>query len=60
LLIDSGGAVEVGDSQGLASLIIKLANDSQMAKTMGQKARKLVLDNSGVSDKTVKKLIEYL
>jgi 3-deoxy-D-manno-octulosonic-acid transferase len=60
LLIDSGGAAQVDNSQNLADLIIKLANDYPLAKAMGQKARKLVLENSGVSGKTVNKLAEYL
>jgi 3-deoxy-D-manno-octulosonic-acid transferase len=59
-LIQSGGACQVNNSRQLTELVVRLADDRQSAKEMGEKARRLVLKHSGVSERIVSKLTEFL
>jgi 3-deoxy-D-manno-octulosonic-acid transferase len=59
-LVESGGAKTVNDSKQLISLIDNLIQNRQNAKTMGDKARQLILEKSGVSHRILTKLTEYL
>jgi 3-deoxy-D-manno-octulosonic-acid transferase len=59
-LLESGGAKKIGGSKQLAALINSLIQNRQSAKSMGDKARQLVLRQSGVSKRIVTKLTEYL
>ncbi|MCP4583978.1 MAG: hypothetical protein GY839_20395 [candidate division Zixibacteria bacterium] len=60
LLVDSGGATYIKNSDELLSLIMKLAGDNNLSSTMGRKAYQAVLDHSGVSARTARKLLELI
>lgn len=59
-LLESGGARQIGDSSQLSGLIAELSQNRAIAKSMGDKARQMVLKHSGVSHRIVTKLSEYL
>lgn len=59
-LLESGGARQIVDSQQLSDLIVELAQDRQLARSMGDRARQTVLKHSGVASRVVTKISEYL
>jgi len=60
ILVESKGAVYIKSSDELASLITRLAVNKDEAKIMGENARQAVLSHSGVSEKIVEKLTEFI
>lgn len=59
-LLESGGARQVSDSQQLKNLIAELSANRTLAKSMGDKSRQMVLKHTGVAQRIVTKLTEYL
>ena len=56
LLLESKGGEKVRDASEMASLIVSILNDQDLACRMGQSARQVVLENQGV----VKRNVEFL
>jgi 3-deoxy-D-manno-octulosonic-acid transferase len=59
-LLESGGARQIVNGEQLSDLIAELAQNRQLAKSMGDRARQMVLKHSGVASRIVTKISEYL
>ena len=60
LLMESGGAIKVSDSQELYQRLLELLHDENKRKKMGQKARELIERHQGPTDKTVELLLHLI
>jgi len=57
LLLESGGAIKVRDSEELYQRLSELLHDENKRKKMGEKARELIERRRGPTDKTVEVLL---
>jgi len=60
ILVESGGASYINDSEELLKLIIKLAQDQDLAQQLGKIAYQTVSAHAGASAKTARKLSEFV
>ncbi len=54
-LLESGGALMVNNSQEIFQIITRLLTDKQLASTIGDKAQKYALSNTGATEKLITK-----
>jgi len=59
-LLEAGGAFQVRNAEELKDLFGRLATDSALRRDSGERARRVVLDNAGSLEATVREILPYL
>jgi 3-deoxy-D-manno-octulosonic-acid transferase len=60
LLLEAGGAFQVWNAGELKDLFARLASDETLRRNSGERAKKVVLENSGSLDATIREILPYL
>ena len=60
LLKEHNGAFEVHNEKNLSQILQKLFDDQEYRKKTGQAASKIVIENTGATEKTLKTIMSYL